>query len=93
MVGAMAAPSQAARPIVAQDGLVNVAVNGVNILNNNDVDINVGVAAGIAATVCGVDVGPLALAVLGQAVAVDNSGQTRTICETAAGPVTISQNN
>jgi hypothetical protein len=55
-------------------------------------DVDVGGAANLAVEACGIDVGPLALAVLGQAVAVDRSGRTRTICTTDQGPVTISQN-
>jgi hypothetical protein len=81
------APAASAQP-VNQDGLVNVNVGDVNVLNN----ANVAVAAGVAATLCGIDVGPVALAVLGQAVAVDRSGRSRTICTTDAGPVTITQN-
>jgi hypothetical protein len=67
-----------------QDGLVNVAIGDIEILN----DANVGVAAQVAANICGVKVGPVA--VLGQAV--DRSGDTRTVCETDQGPVTIEQN-
>jgi hypothetical protein len=40
-----------------QDGLVNVAVGDVTILQ----DVNIGVAAQIAATICGVKVGPVAV--------------------------------
>jgi hypothetical protein len=82
MVGAMAMPSQAAPPIQVQDGLVNVAVGDVNVLNN----VDIGVAAQLAAQVCGVKVGPVA--VLGKAV--DRSGETQTVCESDQGPVTIS---
>lgn len=67
-----------------QDGLVNVAVGDVTILEN----VDIGVAAQVAANVCGVKVGPVA--VLGQAV--DRSGDTRTVCESEQGPVTIEQN-
>ena len=67
-----------------QDGLVNVAIGDISILN----DARIGVAALVAANVCGVDVGPVA--VLGRAV--DRSGDTETVCETDQGPVTISQN-
>jgi hypothetical protein len=81
------APTASAQP-VEQDGLVNVNVGDVNVLNN----ANVAVAASLAATLCDIDVGPLAIAVLGQAVAVDRSGRSRTICTTDAGPVTITQN-
>jgi hypothetical protein len=55
-------------------------------------DVNVGVAANLAVTACHIDVGPLALAVLGQAVGVDRSGRSRTIWTTDQGPVTITQN-
>jgi hypothetical protein len=67
-----------------QDGLVNVAVGDIEVLNA----ANIGVAAQVAANVCGVKVGPVA--VLGQAV--DPSGATRTVCQTEQGPVTIEQN-
>lgn len=79
--GALGAPAQAQ---VAQDGLVNVNVGDVTILQ----DVNIGVAAQVAAQVCGVKVGPVA--VLGQAV--DRSGATRTVCESNQGPVTLTQN-
>jgi xanthine dehydrogenase molybdopterin-binding subunit B len=69
---------------VQQDGLVNVNVGDVTILE----DVNIGVAAQVAANVCGVKVGPVA--VLGRAV--DRSGDTSTVCETDQGDVTISQN-
>jgi hypothetical protein len=68
-----------------QDGLVNVAIGDINILN----DARIAIAAQVAANVCGVKVGPVA--VLGRAV--DRSGATRTVCTTDQGPVTISQNN
>ena len=67
-----------------QDGLVNVAIGDITILE----DVRVAVAAQVAANVCGVKVGPVA--VLGRAV--DLSGTTRTVCTTNQGPVTISQN-
>ncbi|CAN5207395.1 hypothetical protein BH20ACT9_BH20ACT9_06900 [soil metagenome] len=66
-----------------QDGLVNVMVGDVTIE-----DVAVGVAAQIAAEVCGVKVGPVA--VLGAAV--DRSGDTETVCETDQGDVTLTQN-
>jgi hypothetical protein len=78
VVGAPMAGAQ-----VEQDGLVNVNIGDITIQ-----DINVGVAAAVAANVCGVKVGPVA--VLGQAV--DRSGDIRTVCESDAGDVTISQN-
>jgi hypothetical protein len=79
----VAVPTTSAQ-VALQDGLVNVAVGDVTILE----DVNVGVAAQVAANICGVKVGPLA--VLGRAV--DRSGATRTACTTDQGPVTIEQN-
>jgi len=79
--GALAGPAQAQ---VTQDGLVNVNVGDVTILE----DVRVGVAALVAANICGVKVGPVA--VLGRAV--DRSGATRTVCEADTGDVTITQN-
>jgi hypothetical protein len=68
-----------------QDGLINVAVGDVTILEN----VDIGVAAQVAANICGVKVGPVA--VLGRAV--DRSGDMRTVCTTDQGPVTLRQNN
>ena len=51
-------------------------------------DVNIGVAAQVAANVCGVKVGPVA--VLGTAV--DRSGDTRTVCESDQGPLRLVQN-
>jgi hypothetical protein len=66
-----------------QNGLVNVSVGDVEILN----DVNVGVAAGVAATICGVSVGPVVVL----ATQVDTTGTQRTVCTTTSGPVTITQ--
>ena len=81
LVAVSAAPASASTQ--HQDGLVNVAVGDITLE-----DINIGVAAQIAATICGVKVGPVA--VLGAAV--DRSGATRTVCTTDQGPVTLTQN-
>jgi hypothetical protein len=78
LMGAAAVPAMAQ----TQNGLVNVAIGDITLQ-----DINVGVAAQIAAQVCGVKVGPVA--VLGAAV--DRSGATRTVCESDQGPVTLTQ--
>jgi hypothetical protein len=78
----LAAATPAAAQPNQQDGLVNVNIGDVTVLEN------VGVAAQIAAEVGGVQVGPVA--VLGRAV--DRDGQTRTVCQSDQGPVTISQN-
>lgn len=72
------------------DGLVVVQLNNIDVHVEDAVDLNV--AAGLAATLCDVEVGPLSLAILGQAVAVDRSGRERTICRTESGPVTIENN-
>lgn len=80
--GGAALPAQAATQ--TQDGLVNVAVGDVSVLN----DANIGVVAQVAAQICGVKVGPVA--VLGRAV--DRSGATRTVCTVNGAPVTISNN-
>lgn len=82
IVTGVAAPASAA-PSQFQDGLVNVAVGDVTILQ----DVNVGVAAQVAAQICGLKVGPVA--VLGNAV--DRSGDTATVCTTDQGPVTLQQ--
>jgi hypothetical protein len=76
--------SAEAQPVNVQDGLVNVAIGDVTIAE----DVNIGVAALIAANVCDVDVGPVA--VLGRAV--DRSGEEETVCEVEDGTVTIEQN-
>ena len=78
----VASPASAAPQF--QDGLVNVAVGDVTILE----DVNIGVAAQVAANICGVKVGPVA--VLGRAV--DRSGTTRTVCTTDQGPIDLEQN-
>ncbi|SET53000.1 hypothetical protein [Geodermatophilus poikilotrophus] len=86
-VFAGAAIVAAATPAAAQpnqDGLINVAVGDVTILE----DVNIGVAAQVAANLCGLKVGPVA--VLGTAV--DRSGDTETVCTTDQGPVTLEQN-
>jgi hypothetical protein len=78
MAPASAAPNQ------VQDGLVNVAVGDVTILQ----DVNVALAAKVAANICGVSVGPVA--VLGRAV--DRTGETQTVCTVDQDPVNILQN-
>jgi hypothetical protein len=73
----------AAAQTTVGDGLVNVAVGDVNVLNN----VDVGVAAQVAAEACGVEVGPIA-ALANQ---VDASGTPATVCQVAQGPVRIFQ--
>jgi hypothetical protein len=67
-----------------QDGLVNVAVGNISLE-----DVNVGVAANLVATVCGIKVGPVAVL----AVQVDRTGTPQVIdCPAQAGDATITQN-
>jgi hypothetical protein len=81
------APAVGAQPVF-QRGLVNVNVGDVTIAE----DVNVAVAAQVAAAACDlVDVGAVNLAVLGQALSVVRTGDQQTICTTDQGPVTISQ--
>ena len=77
---AVAAPASAQ----VQDGLINVAVGDITILEG----VNICVAAQVAAQICGLKVGPVA--VLGTAVDLD--GRTRTVCKSDQGPVTLTQN-
>lgn len=81
--GALAGPASAANQV--QDGLVNVAVGDVSLLNNT----NVNVVAKVVAQICGVKVGQVAVL----ARAVDRSGATTTVCTSPDGPVVISNNN
>jgi hypothetical protein len=81
MAVAVVAPAGAAQQ--QQDGLVNVAIGDITIQ-----DVNVGVAANIAANVCGIAVGPVA--VLGRAV--DRSGDATTVCTTGDQAVRLLQN-
>jgi hypothetical protein len=80
LVGGAAAPASAQ---VEQDGLVNVAIGDITIQ-----DINVGVGAAVAANVCGVKVGPIAIL----ATQVDRSGDQTTVCTIGDQDVVISQN-
>jgi hypothetical protein len=79
LTGAGAAPS------TVQDGLVNVAVGDVTILQ----DVNAAVGAQVVANVCNVAVGPVALL----ATQVDVTGTSETVCTANAAPVVISQNS
>jgi hypothetical protein len=64
-----------------QNGLVNVSLGDVNLLN----DVNLAVAANVAATVCNVAV---PVAVLAQQVIANDGTFT---CDTVAGPLTVDQ--
>jgi hypothetical protein len=71
--GGVAAPAMA-----QQNGLVNVDVGNVTILKN----VGVGLAANVAATICGVKVGPIAIL----ATQVDATGTSAVVCDADAGP-------
>ncbi len=79
--GLVATPAQAA---VIQDGLVNVKVGDVTILKN----VDIAVAANVVATICGLQVGPVAA--LGTVV--DNSGARDVVCRVDGAPIIIRQN-
>jgi len=74
----------AAAQVNVGDGLVNVQIGDVSVLNN----LNLGVAAEIAAQICDISVSNVAVL----AEQVDRSGRQRTVCETPQGPIIITQN-
>ena len=78
-----------AGPVTAQqqvqDGLVNVAIGDVELLNN----VNIGIAAEVAAQVCGLKVSNVAI--LAEQVDATRGGNV-TVCQSSQGPVVISQN-
>ena len=82
LVGSAAGPAVAAT--TTQDGLVNVNVGNVNVAR----DVDVGVAANVAAQVCGVNVGP----VTALASQVDATGVATAVCTTGGQAVTLLQN-
>ena len=63
----MASTASAQRPVVVGGGLVNVQIGTIDIIDNvevrnvlNDLTVSIGVAANLAANICGVTVGVLA---------------------------------
>ena len=80
-----AAPSDVEEVIrsFAEDGLVNVSVGDISILNN----ANVGVAANVAAAVCGVNVGPVAILAVNTAA----TGTQNTVCTIGDQAVKLTQ--
>ena len=89
----MATPASAQPVVVVGDGLVNVVVTDVIddvTVVVQDINVAVGVAAQIAANICGVKVGPVA--VLGAAI--DAGRRTEFVCENTQTleEVTITQN-
>ena len=87
VVTAAAAPAQAA---TKQDGLVNVNVGDVTVLQ----DVNVAAAVGVVAELCGIDVTvPANLALLSTAAQnVDAHSRNYTVCRTDQGKVKFTQN-
>jgi hypothetical protein len=81
MVAIVGAAPAAAQNNSNQTGLVNVSLGNVNLLNN----VNLAVAANVAATVCNVAV---PVAVLAQQVIANNGQYT---CDTLAGPLMLTQ--
>lgn len=73
-----------AQPDTAQDGLVNVAIGDVGVLE----DVDVAAAAQIAAAVCDIEVGP----VNALAETANIEGAEQTVCTNNLGPVLIQQN-
>ena len=73
-----------AQPLNLQDGLVNVAVGDVTILE----DVNVGVAATVAAAVCGINISDVNI--LAEQVDADDGQQT--VCDVPGGEVILTQN-
>jgi hypothetical protein len=74
-----------AQPLNLQDGLVNLAVGDLAILNN----VNVGVAAEVAAAICGIEVSDVNLL----ATQVEADGGQETVCTVGKNsPLTLSQN-
>ncbi|HJU64587.1 MAG TPA: hypothetical protein VJ596_02870 [Gemmatimonadaceae bacterium] len=87
--GALAFGAPESASAQEQDGLVNVVVGDVTILE----DVNVAVAVNAVVTACDlVDVGNVQVALLARATQVDRSGRSTTICRTEGGPVEITQN-
>jgi hypothetical protein len=87
MASAVAAPASAA---TKQDGLVNVNVGDVTVLQ----DVNVAAAVDVVAQLCGIDLTvPINAAVLGAAAQrVDDTSRSATVCRTEDGKVKFTQN-
>lgn len=79
--GPPAGPPNAGGNNSNQNGLVNVSLGDVNVLNN----VNLAVAADVVATVCGVNI---PVAVLAEQII---GGATYTACSTTAGPLDVTQ--
>ena len=86
MAGVLALGGAISAQVQNQDGLVNVAIGDVTILE----DVRIALAAQVAANICGVTVQGINVL----ATTVDQTGTTSTVCNAKGGrgPVTISQN-
>jgi hypothetical protein len=84
LAGGIAAPAAAASK---QDGLVNVNVGDVTILQ----DVNIAAAIDAVVQLCGLDV-DAALLLLSAAETVDQTSRNTTVCKTEDGKVKITQN-
>ena len=73
-----------------QDGLVNVSIGDVTVLQ----DVNIAAAVDLVAQVCGIDLDVLANVQLLTAAAtlVDNTSRQYTVCRSDQGKVKITQN-
>ena len=73
-----------AQPLNLQDGLADLAIGDVTVLEN----VNAAVAANVAAAVCGINVSDVNVL----AEQVDADGGQQTVCDVTARPVDIVQN-
>jgi hypothetical protein len=87
LTGAVMTPAHAQ---TKQDGLVNVAIGDVTVLQ----DVNVTAVVDIVAQICGIDLDVLANVVLLSTAAqqVDSTSRNYTVCKTEDGKVQITQN-
>ena len=86
VAGALSLGLAGPAPAQVQDGLVNVMVGDVTILQ----DVNIGIAALVVATICDVKVGPVA--VLGRAVDLSSAPDQVCTVDNPATPIIITQN-
>jgi hypothetical protein len=85
VTSALAAPTGTVdAQLQISDGLVNVQVGDVTLLEN----VNIGVAASVAANLCGLTVQQVNVL----AARVDQTGTSRTVCTTDQGDVILTQN-
>ena len=86
---AFGAPTMAESQTTKQDGLVNVSVGDVTILQ----DVNIAAALDVVAQICGIDLDVLANVQLLTAAAtlVDNTSRNYTVCRSDQGKVKITQ--